>query len=667
MKSLMKACVPRIALVCLIIGLIFGNFLGLLNQVQAAPATYDKNAILCDRDFDFSNSLDESEIQAIFVSRNSFFKNYVDPTTTQRASWVIADRARYYQISSRVLLAKMQAESSSVWAYRDMNAHIHNDAGIDMGARADWVLFYGWSDTTIFPQYKGFYKQVDNAAKSLSEWFANPESMGWVVGEPHPVSDGTVTPTNKATAALYIYTPWISSNKLLYDVWKMMFGNTGICGLDLIFAIDTTGSMWDDIDNVKAYASMIVNEIDDKVSEYRIAVVDYRDFPVYPYGAPGDYPFHDDLAFSTDKSSITTALQSLTLGNGVDWDESVYSALMHSIDATSLGGWRGSDKAEKVIILLGDAPPHDPEPFTGYTASTVIAEAEAADPVSVYAISIGGDPTTYDSFSGIAEGTGGKVFTAETAEDVVEAIISAIGEIVTPSLGVTVDIEPDSIEVNPSQQASYAVTLTNTGSEEDTYDISVSFNDFNGAFRAYPTSIQPTWVTIADISLTIGSGESKSTALKITVPSDWAGIEEATYTFEVRATSKTDSSVSNSDSAILLVKNIKRSMAEYIKLEITWLSAKVDSTPIEQGVKNGLLVKLNAALAQMDKAISQIADGNEKQANNALNSAENILNAFTNLVEAQNNKKVTEPDADMLIDWANNVIADIDTAKITGI
>lgn len=212
------------AFVGLMISLMFGGLLEIVSiPVQAAPLTYDKNTILCNHDFDFANTLRETEIQTIFDSRNSFFKDYIDPTTNKPASWVIADRAQHYQISSRVLLAKMQQESSSVWAYRDMNLHIYNKAGLDMGTRAEWVLFYGWSDTTIYPQYKGFYNQVDNAAKSLSEWFANPGSKGWMVGQTHPVSDGTVTPTNRATAALYIYTPWISSNELLYQVWKMMF------------------------------------------------------------------------------------------------------------------------------------------------------------------------------------------------------------------------------------------------------------------------------------------------------------------------------------------------------------------------------------------------------------------------------------------------------------
>ena len=194
-------------------------------------------------------------------------------------------------------------------------------------------------------------------------------------------------------------------------------------GLDLIFTIDTTGSMWDDIGNVKTSASAVVNEIDAEISNYRVAIVDYRDFPVYPYGGAGDYAYHDVLPFSSDKASIIAAIQSISLGWGADWQESVYSALMHSIDSTSLGGWRGNDEAAKVIILMGDAPPHDPEPFTGYTLSTVIDAAEEADPAHVYPIQIGGVVSTFEE---IAEQTGGQAFTAESAQEVVDTILEAL-------------------------------------------------------------------------------------------------------------------------------------------------------------------------------------------------------------------------------------------------
>jgi len=200
-----------------------------------------------------------------------------------------------------------------------------------------------------------------------------------------------------------------------------------ICpALDLIFVIDTTGSMWDDIANVKAAAADIVNSIDSQISDYRVALVDYRDFPIYPYGGAGDYPYHVILPFSTDKSAIVNAIQSLSLGWGADWQESVYSALIRAINTENLGSWRNG--ITKVVIVMGDAPPHDPEPITGYTEQSVVNAALAVDPAIIYSIVIGGDPTTYGYFSALSEQTGGSVFTAPTAQTVVDALLDAIGE-----------------------------------------------------------------------------------------------------------------------------------------------------------------------------------------------------------------------------------------------
>lgn len=42
--------------------------------------------------------------------------------------------------------------------------------------------------------------------------------------------------------------------------------------------------------------------------------------------------------------------------------------------------WRS--EAERAVILMGDAPPHDPEPFTGYTSNSVIAAARASSGTS---------------------------------------------------------------------------------------------------------------------------------------------------------------------------------------------------------------------------------------------------------------------------------------------
>lgn len=258
--------------------------------------------------------------------------------------------------------------------------------------------------------------------------------------------------------------------------------------IDLAFVIDTTGSMWDDIDKVKASATEIVNSVIGPDS--RIALTDYKDF--------GDYTYRADLPFTDDEATINKAIQSLSVGGGGDFPESVYSGLMRTIQAEGIDPWRKD--ANKVIILIGDAPPHDPEQNTGYTLNTVVEAAKAggvstsltastrtegvlsaalshkivkpvfsnslsdlnsftkflkpsywlgshmpkqitpnlvqtsdfSEPITIYSIVIGSDPSAYNYFSKLATGTGGKVFTAPTAADVVPAILEIVEDLAKP-------------------------------------------------------------------------------------------------------------------------------------------------------------------------------------------------------------------------------------------
>jgi hypothetical protein len=114
--------------------------------------------------------------------------------------------------------------------------------------------------------------------------------------------------------------------------------------------------MFDDIAAVKLAATQIVENLDARGVDYRVAIMNYEDFPVSPFGSSscGDATFHDVLGFSNDRASLVSAIQSLTLRCGGDFPESVLSALMHAIDSTSLGTWR--QNAKKAIILNNAIP-----------------------------------------------------------------------------------------------------------------------------------------------------------------------------------------------------------------------------------------------------------------------------------------------------------------------
>ena len=211
--------------------------------------------------------------------------------------------------------------------------------------------------------------------------------------------------------------------------------------VDLIFVIDVTGSMWDDIDAVKASATAIVDVIASFASNFRVGIVAYRDHPIPPYGDPLDVMF-EDYAFSMNKTTIINNINSLNESGGADWPEAVYDALLRAIDSSSIGGWRSG--AKKILILMGDAPPHDPCPIHGYTLGDVELAALLADPAHVYSICIGNggslDPNAVEAFKAISEGTGGEAFSASSANDVVDVLLKALRIAI---LGQPPSVQPD--------------------------------------------------------------------------------------------------------------------------------------------------------------------------------------------------------------------------------
>lgn len=191
--------------------------------------------------------------------------------------------------------------------------------------------------------------------------------------------------------------------------------------LDLIFVIDLTGSMGDDIEEVQEQASDIVEYISDNIPSYRIAIVGYRDF--------GESVMFEDYAFSDDVDKILGNINSLSVYGGGDWPEAVYEGLMRAIMTEKIGDWR--DSVHKKIILMGDAPPHEKEDGIDYIydLDDVAEAAYNVDPANIYTIVIGDDADAARSFEMLAEETSGEFLTAAEAEDVPLAIMEVLKDI----------------------------------------------------------------------------------------------------------------------------------------------------------------------------------------------------------------------------------------------
>lgn len=139
--------------------------------------------------------------------------------------------------------------------------------------------------------------------------------------------------------------------------------------LDFVFLIDSTGSMGSSINSVKNNAKRLIEEkLANGARNCRVAIADYRDYPMSPYGDSGDYVFKLRCGFTTNATAAISALNTISADGGADTPEAVYSALANAIAMD----WRPN--AVKTIMLMCDAGPHDPEPWAPYYSKSKIIE-----------------------------------------------------------------------------------------------------------------------------------------------------------------------------------------------------------------------------------------------------------------------------------------------------
>ena len=150
---------------------------------------------------------------------------------------------------------------------------------------------------------------------------------------------------------------------------------TGTEGTDIAFVIDTTGSMSDDLVVLKENAPELLERAFDLPGQTRAAVVYYRD-------RREAYVSHVEQPFTTDLAVADAAIKRASIGGGGDYQEHVYGGLLLAMSDLD---WRSA--ASKVIVLIGDAPPH--EDYAGEGKTEV--EARAAElGVAIYTVVIGG-------------------------------------------------------------------------------------------------------------------------------------------------------------------------------------------------------------------------------------------------------------------------------------
>lgn len=150
--------------------------------------------------------------------------------------------------------------------------------------------------------------------------------------------------------------------------------------VDVVFAIDATGSMKDDIDLLR---KKLISRLQEKLKSFgdvRFGLLFYRDYGDN-FNTRGLPVKQFDFTYDFDEFSKNLNSIKIRGTEGGDIPEAVYEALFACMDFYK---WRGG--ATKKVILIGDAEPHPKPRRSGKYSKELVEKTAAERGISVSAI-----------------------------------------------------------------------------------------------------------------------------------------------------------------------------------------------------------------------------------------------------------------------------------------
>ena len=175
--------------------------------------------------------------------------------------------------------------------------------------------------------------------------------------------------------------------------------NSGGSTMEMVFVLDTTGSMDGLLNGAKERIWGIVNEVmqTSSLSSVKVGLVAYRD--------RGDQYVTQVLPLTEDLDKVYSELMEYRADGGGDEAENVRRALAQGV---AKAGWsQPSANHAQILFLVGDAPPHDyaDEPDTLTTADLAVKQG-----IIVNTIQCGTSATTKQVWEAIARRGQGQYF-----------------------------------------------------------------------------------------------------------------------------------------------------------------------------------------------------------------------------------------------------------------
>jgi len=250
--------------------------------------------------------------------------------------------------------------------------------------RADYDYYYDLVDNLVYTKIGStestFYEDFDVVSSSYYYYQIEAYSGDSKGAKSEPILGTTsYLTTSEAFDALADYTDGLrynaSSASEVPTMINQIISNHAVANTDLVFLIDNTGSMYDDIYQVQ---QAIANIMASLPSGTRVGAAVYNDLNEDPYG------WYDYTNLTSTYSVTSDFINAISTYGGGDTPESVYDGIVNAVNDMS---WASSSK--RIMIVIGDAPPLEGE-LTNYTLGEVIEECTSMGvTVNLYPILIG--------------------------------------------------------------------------------------------------------------------------------------------------------------------------------------------------------------------------------------------------------------------------------------
>ncbi|GHV86825.1 hypothetical protein AGMMS50255_1210 [Spirochaetia bacterium] len=242
-----------------------------------------------------------------------------------------------------------------IWSIIDSTPEAHPDLGQAFHLYIPYLLYYGYEDTRHGEVYvvDGTYFNIRAFSLPYGDYRGSFEENPYILHVTQKPLEGPPEGNYmKDTADSFREITQFGNGDLIWstgpaDLVEKIGGildKQDVNSLDMVFCLDTTSSMDDDIDELRRSLGPMLATRVTQFQSFRIGMVLYKDY--------FDEYLTKVIPFTKDIDQFQRTLDSIRAGGGRDIPEAVFEALY---DGAVKFPWEAESR---LMVLIGDAPPH---------------------------------------------------------------------------------------------------------------------------------------------------------------------------------------------------------------------------------------------------------------------------------------------------------------------